>query len=267
MSLEINLAGKRALVTGASDGLGKAIAITLAKAGCDVVGTGRVAPDHERALELLQHLEAQGHRSHYLEGDLSLKQTPAQHVADAVERLGGLDIVISNAGLNIFKGVESCSEEDWEYNIQLNLSSHWRLGQAALPELRKNKGVFQVMNSNHAYSTIAGCFPYQTSKTALLGLVQSCAIEWGPDVRVVGIAPGFIDTPGNQSWFDQFPNPEEEKRQTEQRHLTRSIGKAEDVGALCCYLASPYARFITGNTILMDGGRSAMMQDGHPFHS
>lgn len=264
MPLEINLNGKRALVTGASDGLGKGITIALAKAGCDVVGTGRVSADHPRAQELIKCVQATGQNIHYLQGDLSHKETPTQHIEDTVALLGGLDIVVSNAGMNVFKGTEHCSEEDWELNMQLNLASHWRLGKAALPHLRKSKGVFQVMNSNHAYSTIAGCFPYQTTKSALLGLVQSCSIEWGPDVRVVGIAPGFIDTPGNQTWFDQFPNPTDERKRTESMHSTKSIGHVDDVGALCAYLASPYARFITGNTIVMDGGRSAILQDSHP---
>jgi NAD(P)-dependent dehydrogenase (short-subunit alcohol dehydrogenase family) len=258
--LNIDLTNKRALVTGASDGVGKGVATMLAKAGCNVVGTGRVSSDHERVQDLMDQIKPFGTDAYYISGDLAKKETPAQLVEQAVELLGGLDIVVSNAGMNVFKGVEDCSEDDWEFNTNLNLASHWRLGKAALPHLQKSKGVFQVMNSNHAYSTIAGCFPYQTTKAALLGLVQSSAIEWGPEVRVVGIAPGFIDTAGNQTWFDQFPDPAAERARTEASHPTKSIGTPEDVGALCAYLASPSAQFITGNTILMDGGRSAMMQ-------
>ncbi|MBT8044873.1 MAG: SDR family oxidoreductase, partial [Verrucomicrobiae bacterium] len=153
MSLNIDLTGKRALVTGASDGLGKGIAVALAKAGCDVVGTGRVDQDHERVLKLIEEIKAEGREGYYLQGDLSLKEIPAQHVEDTVGLLGGLDLVISNAGLNIFKGTEHCTEEDWDFNMQLNLASHWRLGKAALPHLRHSKGVFEVINSNHAYST------------------------------------------------------------------------------------------------------------------
>ncbi|MCP5538001.1 MAG: SDR family oxidoreductase [Akkermansiaceae bacterium] len=259
--LAIDLSDKRALVTGASDGVGAGVATALAKAGCHVVGTGRVEPDHPRAQKFIDTVASHGRHAHYLSGDLSRAETPALFVQQAAGLLGGLDIVVSNAGLNVFKGTEHCSEEDWSYNMELNLASHWRLGKAALPFLRDSKGVFQVMNSNHAYSTIKGCFPYQTTKAALLGLVQSAAIEWGPDVRVVGIAPGFIDTPGNQVWFDQFPDPAAERKRTEELHPTKSIGQADEVGALSAFLASSYAQFITGNTILMDGGRSAIMQD------
>ena len=75
------------------------------------------------------------------------------------------------------------------------------------------------------------------------------------------MAPGFIDTPGNQTWFDSFPDPAAERARTEARHPVGRIGTPEEVGNLCAFLASPLSGFITGNTLLMDGGRSALMQD------
>ena len=118
-----------------------------------------------------------------------------------------------------------------------------------------------IMTSNHAFSSIPGCFPYNVTKTAITGLVRSLAIEWGPEIRTVGIAPGFIDTAGNDTWFASFPDPAAERQRTENLHPVKRIGTVEEVGALCVYLASPMARFISGTTILMDGGRSALMQD------
>jgi NAD(P)-dependent dehydrogenase (short-subunit alcohol dehydrogenase family) len=187
---------------------------------------------------------------------------PARLVSEAITVLGGLDIVISNAGRNAFLGASAASEQEWQDCMNLNLASHWRLAKAARPHLQQAKpGVFIVMSSNHAFHTIPGCFPYNIAKTALTGLVQSLAIEWGPDIRVVGVAPGFIDTPGNQAWFDSFPDPSAERKLTENRHPVGRIGTPEEVGNLCAFLVSPLSGFITGNTILMDGGRSALMQD------
>lgn len=264
MALEIDLTGKRALVTGASDGVGTAVAQVLARAGCRVAGTGRVAPDHPRAVELLDSLRAEGRDGIYLAGDLADPTTPAMLVDQSVSAFGGLDIVVSNAGRNDFKGADAASEEDWQDCMNLNLASHWRLAKAARPHLMKNgTGVFIVMTSNHAYRTIPGCFPYNVAKTALTGLVRALAIEWGPAIRVMGVAPGFIDTPGNQAWFDSFPDPAAERILTDKRHPVGRIGKPEEVGNLCAFLASPLCEFITGNTILMDGGRSALMQDQH----
>ena len=118
-----------------------------------------------------------------------------------------------------------------------------------------------LMTTKHAYSSIPGCFPYNVTKTAITGLVRSLAIEWGPDIRIVGIAPGFIDTAGNDTWFHSFPNATAERERTIALHPIKQIGTVEEVGALCVYLSSSMARFIDGTTILMDGGRSALMQD------
>lgn len=263
MPLAIDLSGKRVLVTGASDGVGAGVAKVLARAGCHVVGTGSVPADHPRALAFCESVTCYGVGATYLSGDLHDPAVPARLVEEAIAVLGGLDIVISNAGRNAFHGAAASSEQDWQDCMNLNLASHWRLAKAARAHLRQaNPGVIIVMTSNHAYNTIPGCFPYNVAKTALTGLVQSLAIEWGPAIRVVGVAPGFIDTPGNQVWFDSFPDPVLERRLTADSHPVGRIGTAEEVGNLCAFLASPLAGFITGNTILMDGGRSALMQDG-----
>ena len=94
----------------------------------------------------------------------------------------------------------------------------------------------------------------------MTGLVGILGFVGGPAVRTVGVAPGFIDTAGNDTWFDSFPDPEAERRRTIDLHPVKRNGTLEELGALCVYLASPYARFISGTTILMDGGRSALMQ-------
>lgn len=262
MPLSIDLTGKRALVTGASDGVGAGLAEVLARAGCDIVGTGTVVAAHPRATAFLENIGRHGVKAGYLSGDLKDPAVPARFVDDAVAALGGLDIVVSNAGRNAFHGAEAATEQDWQDCMNLNLASHWRLAKAAKPHIEGCKpGVFIVMSSNHALHTIPGCFPYNVAKSGLNGLVQALAIEWGPAIRVVGVAPGFIDTPGNQKWFDSFPNPSAERDLTCKRHPAGRIGTPEEVGNLCAFLASPLAGFITGNTILMDGGRSALMQD------
>lgn len=262
MALEIDLAGKRALVTGASDGVGAAVARVLARAGCRVAGSGRVKPDHPRAVELLRALRAEGPEGIYLSGDLSDPAVPERLIAETAAALGGIDILISNAGRNDFAGAADASEKDWQDCMNLNLASHWRLAKAARPWLeRSDAGVIVIMTSNHAFHTIPGCFPYNVAKSGLTALVQSLAIEWGPAIRVVGLAPGFIDTPGNQAWFDSFPDPAAERTRTEASHPCGRIGTPEEVGNLCAFLASPLCGFINGNTLLMDGGRSALMQD------
>jgi hypothetical protein len=115
-------------------------------------------------------------------------------------------------------------------------------------------GVVEIMTSNHAYARMPGCFPYNVAKTALAGLVRSLAVEWGPKVRVVGLAPGFIETPGNSDWFDSFPDPAVERERTTGLHPAGRLGTCDEIGAWSAFLASDFAAFATGATYVMDGG-------------
>jgi len=260
--LSIDLNNRRAIVTGVTSGIGAAIANKLAEAGCHVAGCGSSIADSAGAKGFIESVESHGREALYFQVDLATREGPAAFVSSVVKKWDTLDILISNAGRNVFKGAEDCSEEAWDECMQLDLAAHWRIAKACLPGLKKAKApVIQVIGSNHGSNTIPGCFPYNVAKAGLRGLVQSLSIEWGPHVRTVGIAPGFIDTAGNQTWFDSFPDPEAERKRTESMHPVGRIGTPEEIGALCAFLASPYAGFISGTTLLVDGGRSALMQD------
>lgn len=262
MPLQIDLSGKRAIVTGVSSGIGLGISRILARADCAVAGCGSRPADSDGAKEFLDIVEKEGQVGRYFQVDLTTKKGPGEFVRDAAEWMGGVDIVISNAGQNVFEGVEACSEDAWDKCMNLDLASHWRLAKAAKPFLdQASPGVVVLIGSNHGWSTIPGCFPYNVAKAGLFGLVQSLAIEWGPKVRSVGIAPGFIDTAGGDAWFNSFPDPVSERARTDAMHPVGRIGSVDEIGALCAYLSSDYAGFISGTTLLVDGGRGALMQD------
>jgi len=181
---------------------------------------------------------------------------------DAVlEEFGKIDFLISNAGVNMFTSPESCQSSFWDENMDLNLKSHWMISKACYPYLKQQKGVILLMTSNHAFSTIPDCFPYNVSKSGIDGLVRALAVQWSKHVRVIGIAPGFIETEGGEEWFKAFQNPEKKKKEVLDIHPTRQLGSVDEVGALCAFLCTKYAGFITGTTYLIDGGRSALMQD------
>jgi NAD(P)-dependent dehydrogenase (short-subunit alcohol dehydrogenase family) len=262
MNLTIDLSGKRALVTGVTSGIGAGIAAALAKAGCDVAGCGRSAADSTGARDFISSVKAAGRHAVYVAADIAQRDVAGKLVADVAASLGGIDILVSNAGRNVFKGAAGCTDTEWDECMELDLASHWRIAKAARPHLAAaNPGVVIVIGSNHAWGTIPGCFPYNIAKAGLLGLVQSLAIEWGPLVRAVGIAPGFIDTAGNQTWFDSFPDPAAERARTEKMHPVGRIGSIDEIGAMCAFLASPMSGFVSGTTLCVDGGRSALMQD------
>jgi len=266
MSLAIDLSGRRAFVTGVTSGIGLGIARQLARAGCSVAGCGRSAADSAGAQAFESVVRAEGVEAHYLRADVSVADEARGVARRAAEALGGLDVLVSNAGRNVFAGAEGCTESQWDECMQLDLAAHWRVAQASREALLAScaagrKPVVIVIGSNHMHATIPGCFPYNVAKAGMGALVQSLAIEWGPAIRAVGIAPGFIDTAGNDVWFDSFPDPLAERARTGCLHPTGRIGTVDEVGALCAFLASPFAGFVCGTTILADGGRSALLQD------
>jgi NAD(P)-dependent dehydrogenase (short-subunit alcohol dehydrogenase family) len=272
MALTVDLSGSVTIVTGVTSGIGAGVAEVFARAGSAVVGCGRRAPDSTEAAAFLETAERHASAAEYVSCDVSAAEGPARVVAAAAERFGRIDYVVSNAGRNVFTGIDGSSADDWEECINLNLRSHWLLAQAAAPYLRAaaetppapdgSGPAFMVNTSNHAYSTIPGCFPYNVTKAGIAALVQSLAIEWGPAIRAVGVAPGFIETEANREWFARFEDPAEERRRTEAMHPVGRLGLPEEMGALFVFLASRYAAFISGTTVLADGGRSALMQDG-----
>jgi NAD(P)-dependent dehydrogenase (short-subunit alcohol dehydrogenase family) len=253
---QIDLTGKTVLITGANSGIGFGIATQMAKAGANISGCA-IAKDDKG---FVQKMESYGVKALYTYCDVTNEEDLQILVEETVKMLERIDVLVSNAGKNVFIGAANTNEEDWEHNMELNLASHWRLAKLCKPHLEKNNGVIIIMTSNHAYSSIPGCFPYNVTKTALTGLVRSLAIEWGPAIRTVGIAPGFIDTSGNEKWFDSFPDAQKEKQRTIDLHPVKKIGTPEEIGGWCVFLASQYAAFASGTTYLVDGGRSALLQ-------
>jgi len=250
--MELSLKGKTALVTGSGSGIGRGILEILNSSGAEVIGCGRTASGELNFPE----------GSIYYQCDITSPGEIDALVEKIKNDFGKLDILISNAGSNVFKGVQGCSEDDWAYNMDLNLTSHWRIARAVAPLLLRGENpVIQIMSSNHGYQTMKGCFPYNVAKTALLGLVRSMALDLAPDIRVIGLAPGFIETEGSKKWFGSFDNPETERRKTIDIHPLKALGRVEQIGGFCTFLSSPYAAFMTGETIIIDGGRCAVLQE------
>ncbi|MFP4565100.1 MAG: SDR family oxidoreductase [Spirochaetaceae bacterium] len=272
MALTVDLSGSVTIVTGVTSGIGAGVSEMFARAGSAVVGCGRRSSGSDEAVAFLESAERHGASAQYVSCDISHADGPERVVAAAAERFGRIDCVVSNAGRNVFTGIDESSLDDWQECIDLNLRSHWLLARAVAPHLRAAAAdprapdgagpVFMVNTSNHAYATIPGCFPYNVTKAGMTALVQSLAIEWGPLVRAVGVAPGFIETEANREWFARFEDPHAERRRTETMHPVGRLGTPEEVGALFVFFASRYAAFVSGTTVLADGGRSALMQDG-----
>ncbi len=243
------LAGKRALVTGASRGIGAAIALALADRGADVAITYERSA--ERAADIVRAIEAKGGRAIAIQADSADASAVKRSVDDAAERLGGLDILVNNAGIARGGPVAEMSLADIDAILDVNVRSVVLASQAAIPRLSEGGRIISIGSCLGERVPFPGVTVYSMSKSALLSFTRGLARELGPrGVTVNLVQPGSTDTD---------MNPADGEQSEMQRAMTAlgHYGKPEDIAAAVAFLASPAARQITGTTITVDGGANA----------
>jgi NAD(P)-dependent dehydrogenase (short-subunit alcohol dehydrogenase family) len=243
------LAGRRAVITGASRGLGRAIAIALAESGASLALLGRDA-----AQLGITEAEAKRHgvdAACFL-GDVADETQVAKLEREVVAHLGGVEILINNAGMNLRKPLVEFSLKEWNLVLNTNLTSVFLLCKAFVPHMKGN-GYGRIINVTSTMSHVAIPLrgPYAASKAGLLALSRTLALELAPErITVACISPGPFATELNQSLLK---DPEVQKSFTSRIPLGR-WGKPQEVGKLAAYLCTEDAGFITGSDILIDGG-------------
>lgn len=243
------LTGKIALITGASKGLGKAMALALAEAGATVALVSR---DAEKLSAVAQQVQETGGRAAIFTADVTGEENVRRLEADISRQLGRVQILINNAGINIRKNLIEYSLEEWRSVLDTNLTSVFLMCRAFVPHMR-GAGYGRILNMTSIMSHVSlpGRTAYSSSKAALLGLIRALALELASDgITVNGISPGPFGTEMN---LPVINNPEANAQFLASIPLGR-WGKVEEIGTLACYLCSEAAGFITGTDILIDGG-------------
>ena len=278
------LANKVALITGAGRGIGAAIALAFAREGAAVVlaeldlemaqrtareieavldaggmsgaaatvGTGGDASDGKSAARVLA-----------VQTDVTQSASVQCAVSEAERAFGAVDVLVNNAGINVFCDPLTMTDDDWRRCFAVDLDGVWNGCRAVLPGMIE-RGAGSIVNiaSTHSFKIIPGCFPYPVAKHGVIGLTRALGIEYAPrNVRVNAIAPGYIETQLTHDWWNGQTDPAAAKQATLDLQPMKRIGRPEEVAMTAVFLASDEATFINASCITVDGGRSALYHD------
>jgi NAD(P)-dependent dehydrogenase (short-subunit alcohol dehydrogenase family) len=248
-----NLKGRNALITGASKGLGRAMALALAKHGARLA---LVARDREKLQSVAREIGDAGGQAHVFAADITEEDQVARVEQEVTGKIGKVQILINNAGTNLRKNITDFTLAEWRSVQDTNLTSVFLMCRAFVPHM-KGSGYGRILNmtSIMAHVSMPQRTAYSSTKAALLGLTKSLALELATEgVTVNGISPGPFATEMNTPILQ---NPELNAQFIAKIPVGR-WGKLEEVGALAAFLCSEEAGFITGTDILIDGGWCAM---------
>lgn len=247
------LADKTIIVTGGSKGIGKDIALTFAKLNANVVISGR----NQAALdETLAELQSHNPRCIAVAGDLSNIEEVQRLVDTAAKTFGTVDVLVNNAGVNIAKPAMEVTEEDWDTVLDLNLKTAFFASQAAAKYmLAQGSGRIINIASQMAFVGFIKRAAYCSSKGGLVQLTKALAVEWAQQgIRVNAVAPTFIETEFTAKMFED----KDFEKEVHSRILLDGLSQPKDTSGAVLYLASDLANFVTGETIKVDGGWTAI---------
>jgi NAD(P)-dependent dehydrogenase (short-subunit alcohol dehydrogenase family) len=245
------LRDKVAIVTGSARGIGAAVAALFASEGAQVVGLD------------LQPAQTTLDRVLNLTADVTRPEQVSAAAATTLARFGRIDVLVNNAGTNVFSDPLELSDADWDRCLEVDLKASWIVSKSVLPPmLAQGSGNIVNIASVHSHRIIPGCFPYPVAKHGLIGLTRALAIEYAArGIRVNSISPGFILTPQTEQWLAAQPDPEKERRRQEDLLPCKRLGTSQEVAYTALFLASDEARFINAADILIDGGRTQLYHE------
>jgi glucose 1-dehydrogenase len=265
------LKGKNVLVTGGSSGIGQAIAVRFAEHGANVAINYLRQPDEAHDTEEQVHacvnkVQQEGVRDVLVQGDVSKEDDVVRMASEAVEELGGLDVLVNNAGIQISRSSDELASEDFDKVLAVNLRGAFLCAREAIRHfLAEDKGGSIVnISSVHQLIPKPNYLGYSTSKGGMQNLTRTLALEYANrGIRVNGVGPGATVTPINRAWID-----DPEKRRAVEEHIPmQRAGDSDEMAGVTCFLASDDAAYITGQTIFVDGGLTLFPSFKEPWSS
>jgi glucose 1-dehydrogenase len=265
------LKGKNVLVTGGSSGIGQAIAVRFAEHGANVAINYLTTPDEaedteEQVNACVSRVRQEGVRDVLVRGDVSDEDDVVRMVGMAAEELGGIDVLVNNAGIQISRPSDQLSSAHFDKVIAVNLRGSFLCAREAIKQFLESDrgGVIVNVTSVHQAIPKPDYLGYSCSKGGMMNLTRTLALEYAArGIRVNGIGPGATITPINSAWIDDPVK----KEQVESHIPMRRAGTADEMGGVACFLSCDDAAYITGQTIFVDGGLTLYPSFREPWSS
>jgi glucose 1-dehydrogenase len=265
------LKGKNVLVTGGSSGIGQAIAVRFAEHGANVAINYLTTPDEAKDTEeqvnaCVSRVRQEGVRDVLVRGDVSDEDDVVRMVGMAAEELGGIDVLVNNAGIQISRPSDQLSSAHFDKVIAVNLRGSFLCAREAIKQFLADDKGGSIVNVSSVHQVIPkpDYLGYSCSKGGMMNLTRTLALEYAArGIRVNGIGPGATITPINSAWIDDPVK----KEQVESHIPMRRAGTADEMGGVACFLSCDDAAYITGQTIFVDGGLTLYPSFREPWSS
>jgi glucose 1-dehydrogenase len=265
------LKGKNVLVTGGSSGIGQAIAVRFAEYGANVAINYLRRPEEAQGTEeqvqaCITKVQQEGVQDVLVRGDVSQEDDVVKMVGEAVDGLGGLDVLVNNAGIQISRPSDELSSEDFDKVLAVNLRGAFMCAREAIRHFLAEEKPGSIINISSVHQLIPkpNYLGYSTSKGGMQNLTRTLALEYAAKgIRVNGVGPGATVTPINRAWIDD----PEKRRQVEEHIPMQRAGDADEMAGVTAFLASDDAAYITGQTIFVDGGLTLFPSFSTPWSS